>query len=84
MNYARPQKSDLHPTMKPVELIMKLIENSSSIKEIIYDPFSGSGTTLIAADNLKRKCRSIEIYPAYVAVTLERFHQHTGILPLRS
>jgi len=79
--YPRPQKADLHPTMKPVELVMKLIENSSQSSAILYEPFSGSGTTIIACENLKRKCRAIEISPAYVAVALERFQQHTGIMP---
>ena len=83
LEYPRPQKADLHPTMKPVELIMKLIENSSHPNAILYEPFSGSGTTIIAAENLGRKCRAIEISPAYVAVALERYYQHTGIMPTR-
>jgi len=83
LEYPRPQKADLHPTMKPVELVMKLIENSSQPGAILYEPFSGSGTTIIACQNLGRKARAIEISPAYVAVALERFFQHTGITPTR-
>lgn len=50
---------------------------------IVGEPFSGSGTTLIACENLNRRCRAIEIHPAYVAVALERWHQHTGRTPER-
>jgi len=48
---------------------------------IVYDPFLGSGTTLIACENLGRRCRGIEIDPGYVAVTLERFQAHIGVQP---
>jgi len=82
LEFARPQKSDLHPTMKPVPLIERLIANSSQEGEAVYEPFSGSGTTLIACENLKRRCRAIEISPAYCAVALERWHQHAGQTPV--
>ena len=82
LEFARPQKSDLHPTMKPVPLIERLMANSSQEGEAVYEPFSGSGTTLIACENLKRRCRAIEISPAYCAVALERWHQHTGQTPV--
>lgn len=49
---------------------------------LVGEPFNGSGTTLIACENLKRRCRAIEISPAYVAVALERWHQHTGQTPV--
>lgn len=78
----RPRTSEFHPTMKPVELPIKAISNSSKHGEIVYEPFSGSGTTIIACQNLSRKCRAVELSPAYVAVALERFHQHSGILPV--
>jgi len=68
----RPNKSELHPTMKPVELIEKLINNSSNKDEIIYDPFLGSGTSFIACENLGRRGRGIEISANYCAVILER------------
>lgn len=77
----RPQKSDLHPTMKPVELIEVLIRNSSLDGEIIYEPFCGSGTAIIACENLNRQCRAIEISPSYCAVILERWATHTGLQP---
>lgn len=71
-NIDRPTKSPEHPTMKPVELVERAIENSSLKGEIVADMFVGSGTTLIACERLSRKCRAIEISPAYVAVSLQR------------
>ena len=59
--------------MKPVELIGALISNSSLSGEIVLDPFLGSGTTMIACENLGRKCRGCEIDPGYVAVILQRY-----------
>ena len=64
--------SDEHPTMKPVDLVKKAIFNSSISSDVIYEPFCGSGTTMVACQNLSRKCRGIEISPAYCAVILER------------
>lgn len=68
----RPHTSAEHPTMKPVELPSKAIVNSSQRGEYIYDPFLGSGTTLIAAEQLGRICYGMEIEPKYVAVILQR------------
>lgn len=68
----RPSESKLHPTMKPVELFQLLIGNSSKDSELVYEPFAGSGTTLVACHNLNRKCRAIEISPAYCGVILQR------------
>jgi site-specific DNA-methyltransferase (adenine-specific) len=82
-NIDRPQKSPEHPTMKPVELAERTITNSSQAGEIVYDPFSGSGTTLIACERLGRRCRAVEISPAYVAVALERWSVATGKTPNR-
>ena len=62
-----------HPTPKPVEMIMRIIKTSGTDDGIAFDPFSGSGTTIIACQNLGRKCRAVEISPAYVAVAIERF-----------
>jgi DNA modification methylase len=61
-----------HPTQKPVELFEIPIRNHTVEGEIVYEPFSGSGTTLVACENLYRRCRAIEISPAYVAVALQR------------
>ena len=71
----RPMASKEHPTMKPVELVARAVANSSGVGEMVYEPFAGSGTTLVACENLGRKCRAIEISPAYCAVILERMAQ---------
>jgi DNA modification methylase len=68
----RPQSSPFHPTTKPLELIATLIMNSSRKTELIYDPFCGSGTTLLASHQLGRIGFGVELNPGYVAVTLER------------
>ena len=77
----RPHKSDLHPTMKPVELYLRALSNSSKAGDIVAEPFCGSGTSLIACEQLGRKCRAIEISPGYVAVALQRFKDATGKTP---
>lgn len=69
----RPQASADHATQKPCELIARMIANSSRRRELVYDPFCGSGSTLIAAHQLGRLGCGVEIAPKYVAVTLERF-----------
>lgn len=74
----RPHLQTLHPTMKPVELVERAIRNSSKTKDIILDPFGGSGTTLIAAENLERKARLIELDPKYVDVIVRRWQEATG------
>lgn len=68
----RPAASDLHPTTKPVELIAQMIKNSSLPGEVVYDPFGGSGSTIVAAHQLGRAGYACEIDPGYVAVQLER------------
>jgi DNA modification methylase len=68
----RPMASELHPTTKPVELIARMVANSSRPDELIFDPFCGSGSTLLAAHQLGRIGYGCEIDPGYVAVELER------------
>jgi DNA modification methylase len=68
----RPMVSDLHPTTKPVELIAKMLANSSRPDEVVYDPFAGSGSTIVAAHQLGRVGYGCELDPAYLAVSLER------------
>ena len=71
-----------HPTPKPIKVWLWLIERMTIKKgQLIYDPFLGSGTTLIAAHQLNRRCYGIEIDPGYVAVASERFQAHTNIQP---
>lgn len=67
-----------HPTIKPVELITKAIENSSPREGIVMDLFGGSGSTLIACEKLHRKCRMMEISPAYCQVIIDRWEKFTG------
>lgn len=72
-----------HSTQKPLECMARPVRNNSAFGDLVYDPFLGSGTTLIACENLQRKCRGIEINPAYVAVTLQRWSDLTGQKPKR-
>ena len=64
--------SAMHPTMKPAELLARMISNSSRPGELVYDPFAGSGTSLVAAHQLGRVGYGGEIDPCYLAVILER------------
>jgi ParB-like chromosome segregation protein Spo0J len=77
-HYDRPTSSREHPTMKPVALFAKMIENSTTVGSLIYEPFGGSGTTLIAAEQLNRKCYGMEISPAYCDVIVKRWENLTG------
>ena len=68
----------LHPTQKPVALVEKAVENSAAASDIVYDPFLGSGTTMIACEKLGRRCYGMEIEPKYVDVAVKRWEQFTG------
>lgn len=72
-----PSQEYQHPTQKPVALAQKAIENSSRYGEIIYDPFAGSGSTLIACEQSGRKCRAMEIDPRYCDVIVRRWQEQT-------
>lgn len=74
----KPTRSDLHPTMKPIKLIARLITNSSKRGWIILDPFAGSGTTLVAAEMTGRTARCIELDPHYCDVIVRRYAQTFG------
>ena len=67
-----------HGTQKPVECMKRPIENNSSPGQAIYEPFSGSGTTLIAAEMTGRSCHALELNPAYVDVAIKRWQDFTG------
>jgi DNA modification methylase len=71
----KPHISAHHATCKPVELISQMISNSSRPGEIVYDPFCGSGSSILAAHQLRRIAYAQEIDPGYVAVSLERMSQ---------
>ena len=77
-NVKKPAKNDLHPTMKPVELVERAIRNSSRPGDIVLDPFGGSGTTLIAAEKNGRVARLMELDPKYCDVIVKRWQDFTG------
>ncbi len=77
MGGSKEEKCD-HPTQKPVELMRKPILNHTKRGEAVYDPFLGSGTTLIAAEQTERVCYGIELDPKYVDVIVERWQNFTG------
>jgi DNA modification methylase len=74
----KPLKSETgHSTQKPVECMLRPIENNSKAGDAVYDPFVGSGTTIIAAEMTGRKCLAIEISPAYCDVAILRWQDFT-------
>lgn len=75
---AKPVKNDLHPTMKPVELVERAIANCTRRGGVVLDAFAGSGSTLIAAQKLGRAARLIELEPGYVDVIVRRWQEFTG------
>jgi len=72
LNFNKPHKSELHPTMKPVELVEELIKNNTLKGEIVVDAFGGSGTTMVASHNLKRNCYMMEMDKQYCQVIIDR------------
>jgi hypothetical protein len=79
---AHRPNTDLHLTPKPIDLIARCIEKSTDKGAAVFDGFSGSGTTIIACEQLGRRCRAVEISPGYVAVALERWATATGKTPV--
>lgn len=78
LEYDKPKKCDLHPTMKPVELIGRQICNNSNEGDLVFDSFLGSGTTLIAAEQSGRKCYGCELDTRFADVILARWEKFTG------
>ncbi len=76
--YDRPGKSDLHPTMKPINLMAYPIQNSSMSNCIVLDPFGGSGSTLIACEQTNRICHIVELDTKYTDVIVKRYMEHVG------
>lgn len=74
----KPQNSELHPTMKPIALFGRLIQNSTKKGENVLDLFGGSGTTIVACEELGRKGYAMELDPHYVDVIIERWESLTG------
>ena len=78
INENKPSSSEEHPTMKPIKLLARHIKNSSRINESVLDLFGGSGSTLIACEQLNRKCYTMELDPKYVDVIIKRWESLTG------
>lgn len=76
--FDRPFRNDIHPTMKPVDLIEYPINNSSKSGDLVVDFFGGSGTALIACEQTKRKCYMMELDPIYCDVIVKRWEEFTG------
>jgi DNA modification methylase len=77
-DFPRPKKSDLHPTMKPVELVENAIGHASNVNGLVMDLFGGSGTTAIACEKTSRNCRLMELDPKYCDVIIKRWQDFTG------
>ena len=76
--YDKPKKNELHPTMKPLELVGRAINNSSLVGQLVLDLFGGSGSTLIAASKAKRACYSMELDEKYADVIVKRYIKNKG------
>ena len=76
--YDKPRKCDLHPTMKPVELVANCLNDCTKQGDMVLDAFGGSGTTLIACEQLNRKCFMMELDPHYCDVIIARWEKLTG------
>jgi len=76
--FDKPRQNDLHPTMKPAALIERVLRNSSKRRDIVLDPFAGSGSTLIAAEKTGRQARLLELDPKYCDVIVRRWQDWTG------
>lgn len=79
----KPRINDLHPTMKPIPMCANLISNSTNPEEIVLDLFGGSGSTLIACEQINRKAYLMEYDPKYVNVILKRYEEFTGEKPIK-
>ena len=82
----KTRKNTLHPTMKPISLLRRLTLNSTNLGDIVYDPFGGSGSTLLACEQTKRRCLMVELEEKYCQVIIDRFEKLTGeeAIPLTS
>jgi DNA modification methylase len=76
--FDKPVRNDLHPTMKPVALVERAIRNSSKSRDIVLDPFGGSGSTLIACEKTGRKACLVELDPRYVDTIILRWQEFRG------
>ena len=84
LEFDKPSRSEEHPTMKPVKLFAYLVRNSSRPGDLVLDPFAGSGTTVIACEQLKRRAAVMELDPHYASVIVERWERLTGKTAVRA
>lgn len=82
-DFPKPPRNGEHPTMKPVDLVLAMVRNSTGPSGVVLDLFGGSGSTLIACHVGGYRARIVELDPRYVDVICRRFQQHTGMVPLR-
>ena len=74
----KPRKNDVHPTMKPVELFERQMQNSTRLGDVVFDSFAGSGTTFVAAERLGRRCFGLELSPNYCDAIIQRWEAFSG------
>jgi len=79
IRHDKPTRNDIHPTMKPVGLVLHMLRNSSSRGDIILDLFGGGGSTLIASQKIGRHARMMELSPGYSTAIINRFQEFSGI-----
>ena len=79
----KPAASELHPTMKPIRLMARLIANSSKRDDVVLDPFGGSGSTLMACEQLGRQCRTVELDERYASAIVDRWEKYTGLTAVK-
>jgi site-specific DNA-methyltransferase (adenine-specific) len=78
IDFERPKRNDIHPTMKPIGLFDYLIRNSSTKDMLVLDTFAGSGTCIMACEQDGRRCFSMELDPRYVDAIIDRWETFTG------
>ena len=78
LHFDAPVKSPDHPTTKPVELMARLIKDGSRRDAIVYDPFAGSGSTILACEQSGRRCMAIELEPRHCAAAIRRYEELAG------
>ena len=78
LEFDKPKKNDVHPTMKPVKLFDYQIRNNTKEKDVVFDPFGGSGTSIVACEQNGRICYTMELDPRYVDVIIDRWEKLTG------
>ena len=77
-SHSQEEEKTLHPTQKPIECMRRPIQNHGAAGDCVYDPFLGSGTAMIAAEQLSRACHAIEIDPPYCQMAIDRWEAFTG------